>query len=295
MLPDLARRIHGSSDIFEHSGRRPSASINYVTSHDGFTLADLVSYRERHNEKNGEGNRDGHQESYGDNYGVEGPTGDSTINVLRWRQQRNMLAPLLFSQGTPMLLGGDEFGRSQQGNNNAYCQDNALNWFDWESDSGRRSKQVDFISHLIALRNRFPIFALDNYIHFNEDPNEPVAEWFGKSGELMQPNHWSDHQSRTLGHLLSWQSEHTGLMDRLLLIVHAGRDATSFKLPELPDVDRWEILFDTALETGIPDPGNCVVRSQLRLFSCSTVMLLAHVRQQTLNFEETDTAGSDYE
>ena len=293
VLPDLARRIHGSSDIFEHSGRRPSASVNYVTSHDGFTLADLVSYRDRHNQRNKEDNKDGHRENYSDNFGVEGPTDDTSINILRWRQQRNLLATVLFSQGTPMLSGGDETGRSQQGNNNAYCQDNELSWINWEELGDQKLRQKSFVSHLIALRKRFPIFSLDRYIHYSEEPRHPVMEWYSKSGELMQPSHWADHGTHTLGHLLGWYPPDAKTMKRLFIIFHAGRDATSYRLPELEGVRQWKILFDTALETGIPDPGNCQIENQLRLFSCSTVMLLA---QQESDMEHSDSAAkSNYE
>ena len=131
MLPELAARLTGSSDLFEHRGRRPWASVNKITAHDGFTLEDLVSYNEKHNEANREDNRDGHDANYSWNHGVEGPTDDPAIVALRERQKRNLLATLLLSQGTPMLLGGDEFGRTQQGNNNAYCQDNEISWLDW--------------------------------------------------------------------------------------------------------------------------------------------------------------------
>jgi len=283
VLPDLARRIHGSSDIFEHSGRRPSASINFVTSHDGFTLADLVSYRDRHNQLNKEDNKDGHRENYSDNFGVEGQTDDASINILRWRQQRNLLATVLLSQGTPMLSAGDETGRSQQGNNNAYCQDNELSWINWDKLGNKNLHQKEFVSQLIALRKRFPIFSLDRYIHYSEEPRNPVVEWYSKSGELMQPDHWADHQSHTLGHLLGWYPSDSDTMERVFIIFHAGRDATSFQLPELEGVKQWEILFDTALETGIPDPGNCLVESQLRLFSCSTMMLLAQQESESEN------------
>ncbi|MEX2132236.1 MAG: glycogen debranching protein GlgX [Pseudohongiellaceae bacterium] len=291
MLPELARRLHGSSDIFEHSGRRPSAAINYVTSHDGFTLADLVSYKDRHNEKNGEQNQDGHQENYSDNFGVEGLTTDTTINALRWRQQKNLLATLIFSQGTPMLSGGDEFGRSQSGNNNAYCQDNELNWIDWQNRSGHSDNQCRFLAHIIALRKRFPAFNLDHYIHEPETAVDPAIEWYNANGHLMQPNHWAEFHIRTLGYLLSWHDTGSNSRQRIFIVFHADRDASAFQLPVLQDVVQWEILFDTALATGIPEPGNCLVQSRLRLFSCSTVMLLARSSQQTINFNSSDQSG----
>ncbi len=293
VMPDLARRIHGSSDIFEHSGRRPSASINFITSHDGFTVADLVSYRKRHNELNLEENQDGHRENYSDNFGVEGPTHDASISILRWRQQRNMLATLLLSQGTPMLSAGDEVGRSQQGNNNAYCQDNEISWINWEDISSHGQRQQAFVSHVIALRKKFQVFSMDRYIHFSESTDKPQAEWFSKSGDLMQPSHWSDHQARTLGHLLSWRESMNKYLERLFFIFHAGRDATTFRLPQLDGVQEWEILFDTALESGIPDPENCLVKRQLRLFSCSTVMLKA--RQPSTSLDTDTGSNSIYE
>lgn len=292
MLPEFARRIHGSSDIFEHSGRRPSASINFITSHDGFTLADMVSYKERHNLINGENNQDGHRENYSDNYGAEGPTDESTVNALRWRQQKNFLATLLLSQGIPMLLGGDEIGRTLRGNNNAYCQDNELSWFNWQqvfeqnddmSNSSTPEKNLRaFTQHVITLRKRFPAFALDHYIHDAKTPDDPTIEWYNSSGQLMQSNHWGEYQVKTVGHLISCRSldaDSTSLanggLQRVLIIFHADRDACNFVLPVFDDVKQWEILFDTAFASGIPDSSNCIVESRLHLFSCSTVMLLA--------------------
>lgn len=293
LLPELARRIHGSSDIFEHSGRRPSASINYVTSHDGFTLVDLVSYKERHNEANGEQNQDGHRENYSDNFGAEGNTADPTINVLRWRQQKNLLATLLLSHGIPMLSHGDEFGRSQQGNNNAYCQDNEINWLDWAGISAEGRLQQQFVTHLIALRKRFAIFTWDRYIHEPLQPTDPGIEWYNAAGHVMQPNHWAEYQVKTLGYVMRWHDPVSNAIQRVCIIFHAGRDAVQFVLPQLPDVARWEILFDTALATGIPEPGNCSVKSRLRLFSCSTVMLLAHSAQHTMNFTGEGVSAHD--
>jgi len=288
MLPDLARRIHGSSDIFEHADRQPSASVNFITSHDGFTLSDLVTYRERRNLANKENNHDGHQENYSDNYGVEGPTTDPTIRILRWRQQRNLLATLLFSQGTPMLEAGDEFGRSQGGNNNAYCQDNETSWLDWDvfSTDTQAQNQQRFVSYLISLRRRFPIFNRDEYIHHSDQPNRPLINWYNRLGELMQPGHWSDNQSKSLGQLLAWYNPEQSCMEKLFIVFHAARDATNFLLPGLEDVAEWEILFDTALQSGIPDPDNCIVQNQLNLFSCSTVMLRAKIKQAFFDFED---------
>jgi isoamylase len=275
VLPEFARRIHGSSDIFERDGRRPSASINFITSHDGFTLNDLVTYRERHNEINGEDNQDGHRENHSDNFGIEGPTRDATISVLRQRQQRNFLATLLLSQGTPMLLGGDEMFRTQHGNNNAYCQDNVINWMNWDalSDDGRR--QQAFVSHLTAVRRRFDYLFFERYVHEPQAPDDPEILWFNGSGDLMQSSHWQEHHARTLGCMLVGRDPATQLRERLLIVFHADRAALGFRLPVIPGVEQWEILIDTATQSGIPRPDNCMVNNRLNLFSCSTVVLLA--------------------
>ncbi len=281
ILPEFARRIHGSSDLFEHSGRRPSSSINFVTSHDGYTLADLVSYKERHNLANGEDNRDGHHENYSDNFGQEGKTDDKLTNILRWRQQKNILATTILSQGVPMILSGDEVGRSQMGNNNAYCQDSELNWLDWANQPSQAIVQKTFTTHLLQLRKRFHLFALDQYVHEPSDPNDPSMEWYSASGQVMQTRHWGEHHSKTVGNLSSYIIPGTEQREYLLMIFHAGREAITFHLPELDDVENWEVLFDTGLSTGIPEPDNCIVESRLRLFSCSSAMLLARVKSTT--------------
>jgi glycogen operon protein len=275
MLPEFARRLHGSSDIFERDGRRPSASVNFVTSHDGFTLNDLVSYRERHNEINGEENQDGHRENYSDNFGVEGPTRDPTVNVLRLRQQKNFLCTLLLSQGTPMLLGGDEFCRTLSGNNNAYCQDNEISWMNWNAIGIDQRQQQTFTTYLTALRSRFHYLFFERYVHEQLRPNDPEIAWYNSAGERMQSGHWQEHHARTLGCMLSGNNPATGLRTQLLIVFHADRVAQAFRLPAMPDVVQWELLLDTGLQTGIPDGENCTVMQRLNLFSCSTVVLLA--------------------
>src|SRR5436189_1723615 len=160
-LPELGARLTGSSDLYQEGGRFPHASINFVTAHDGFTLRDLVSYNEKHNEANGESGKDGTDDNRSWNHGVEGPTDDPEINALRARQQRNFLTTLLLSQGAPMLLGGDEFSRTQNGNNNAWCQDNELSWFDWErADAGL----IEFVKQMIALRRAHPVFRREAFL-----------------------------------------------------------------------------------------------------------------------------------
>ena len=155
-LSELATRLTGSADLFNRRGRKPWAGVNFVTAHDGFTLADLVSYNDKHNEANGEENRDGHNDNHSNNYGAEGPTDDAGIRETRLRQQRNMLATLMLSQGTPMILGGDEFGRTQRGNNNAYCQDNEISWFDWNLGPDAEAL-IRFTRRLIGLRHAYPV------------------------------------------------------------------------------------------------------------------------------------------
>lgn len=275
VLPEFARRLHGSSDIFEREGRRPSASLNFVTSHDGFTINDLVTYRERHNEINGEENRDGHRENFSDNFGVEGPTTDTSISVLRLRQQRNLLSTLILSQGIPMLLGGDEFCRTQLGNNNAYCQDNEINWFNWASIGDREKSQQEFTGHLIALRKRFAHLFFDRYIHDSAEDKDAEISWYNSSGEKMENAHWQEHNARTLGYLLSATNPDTNKRDLLFVVFHSDRTARRLRLPTLPNVTQWEILLDSASRTGQPKPDNCHVMTTLNLFSCSTMVLLA--------------------
>lgn len=278
MLPEFARRLHGSSDIFEHGGRRPSSSINYICSHDGFTLNDLVTYRERHNDANGEKNLDGHRENFSDNFGVEGPTHDATIHVIRQRQQRNFLTTLMFSQGVPMFQAGDEFCRSLHGNNNAYCQDNELSWIDWLHISKEGQHQQAFVRYLISLRKRFQCVFPDTYMHESSDPGISTIEWFNSSGEIMQASHWQEHHTRTLGCLLSApvaDAPDRAAPTRIMLVFHSGRDAISFRLPQRDGITDWEIVLDTASFSGQPDPGNCRVKGRLNLFSCSSVILLA--------------------
>ena len=192
-LPTFARRLHGSSDIFERSGRRPSASINYITSHDGYTLRDLVSYQHRHNSANGESNNDGHRENLSENFGAEGPTDDAAIETARRRQQRNLFATLLVSQGVPMILAGDELGRSQQGNNNAYCQDNELNWIDWQAADERGSDLNAFVTLLLKVRREHPVLSHPTYIHSPHQPDSASIQWLNSDGQEMREEHWQEH------------------------------------------------------------------------------------------------------
>jgi glycogen operon protein len=227
----LAERLAGSSDLFRPGGRKPSASINFVTAHDGFTLADLVSYNERHNEANLEGNADGHRENLSWNCGVEGPSDDPAVNSLRCRQMRNMLATLLLSQGVPMLQAGDEFGRSQRGNNNAYCQDNELNWLAWPGMAAGHGGEglAGFVASLLELRRRRPELRRDRF--FKGSPREgrqPDLRWLHPAGRDMLETDWSDTGLRCLGMLLGSES---ATMGDLLVLLSAEGGELDFVLP----------------------------------------------------------------
>jgi glycogen operon protein len=243
-LPELARRIQGSADIFEATGRPPSASINYVSSHDGFTLHDLVSYEQRHNDANGEHNRDGHGENFSANYGHEGSTQDPQIRALRQRQQRNFLALLALSQGVPMLQAGDELGRSTRGNNNAYCQDNALNWLDWEQGLSQGAELLEFTRRLLAMRRALPLLRADGYRH--DDPHSPggAVLWFGEDGEPASEARWHDEEQRSLAFVLR-RDDDEGI-DELLVLINAAAQDLHFRLPPAAS-GGWQLALDTAI------------------------------------------------
>jgi isoamylase len=201
IMRDFAARVTGSGDIYDIRGRRPWATVNFVTAHDGFTLNDLVSYNDKHNEANGEDNRDGHSDNRSYNYGEEGPTEDASIKSTRARQQRNFLATLLLSHGTPMLLAGDEFGRSQNGNNNAYAQDNETSWIDWRlADSEQGRLLTDFTARVIALRHRHPVLRCANFLHGKDKPAPDVLDiaWFDEHGQTLSDEAWNNPHERTL-------------------------------------------------------------------------------------------------
>jgi glycogen operon protein len=198
---DFAARLAGSADLFDRRGRRPWASVNYAASHDGFTLLDTVSYAEKHNEANGEDNKDGQSENHSANWGVEGPTDDPAILATRRRLQHAMLATVLLAQGTPMLLGGDEFGRSQHGNNNAYCQDNEISWFDWERANSADGKALThFVGRLTTLRQKYPILRYPKYLHGKDEPTNGVIDiaWFDDKGSIISPEAWNNPKERVI-------------------------------------------------------------------------------------------------
>jgi isoamylase len=253
-LPELASRLTASADLFNKRGRRPWASVNFITAHDGFTLNDLVSYNDKHNEANGEDNRDGHSHNLSNNYGIEGPTDDLEIRAVRLRQMRNMLATLILSRGTPMLLAGDEFARTQQGNNNAYCQDNEISWVDWEGidDDGRML--ADFTQKLIVIRQALPMLRRGRFLtgEYDEELGVRDVSWLTPAGDEMKPEHWTDPNGRCLGVLLDGRAQETGIRrvgsdSTLLLVLNAHDDVVPFHLPEAAGGSRWVRLIDTNL------------------------------------------------
>jgi glycogen operon protein len=246
-------RITASGDLFNQRGRKPWASVNFITAHDGFTLHDLASYNDKHNEANGEDNRDGTDNNHSWNHGAEGPTADPAINALRERQKRNMLATLLLSQGTPMLLGGDEFGRTQRGNNNAYCQDNEISWVDWNI-SAEGHALTRFTERLTELRRSYPVLRRSRFLtgEWNEELETKDSTWLTPAGEEMKPENWEDGQARCMGVLLDGRAQATGIRRRgsdvtMLLIVNAHHDVVRFKLPDIAGGRAWLRLIDTNL------------------------------------------------
>ncbi len=270
MLPEFARRIHGSSDIFEHSGRQPYASVNFLCSHDGNTLHDLVSYKKRHNEANGENNRDGHSENFSNNHGVEGETNDLTILAVRLRQMKNMLTTLLFSQGVPMLLAGDELGRTQQGNNNAYCQDNEINWLNWNDKSEFSEELTPFVASLTQLRVRFPMLSYRRFIHKDDKDSQVDITWFHPSGQPMHKDHWHAHHAATLGYMIHEKLSGSPV---LLCLYHAGKDPIEFQLPEVEDVGHWQVIVDTNA-SAIQEERHIPAERKITMVPFSTIVLL---------------------
>jgi isoamylase len=250
---EFARRSTGSSDLYEHQGRRPSASVNFITAHDGFTLRDLVSYEQKRNEANGDANRDGTDDNRSWNCGVEGETEDPAVNALRERQQRNLLATLFFSQGVPMLLGGDELGRTQHGNNNAWCQDNETSWYDWQLDEPRRAL-LDFVRRLTALRREHAVFRRPRFLTGGESMGSglPDAWWFRADGRRMTRSDWADPQRGVVGLFLNGQEipmktddGRRVVDDSFLLLVNAGPDDVAFRLPAERLGASWTIELST--------------------------------------------------
>jgi isoamylase len=258
-VSDLAYRITGSSDLYAHSGRRPYASVNFVTAHDGFTLQDLVSYNEKHNEANGEDNRDGTNNNLSWNCGVEGPTDDANILALRAKQKRNFLATLLLSQGVPMISAGDSIGHTQAGNNNAYCQDNPTSWLNWDVQNEDKDL-LEFVRRIIGLRKAHPIFHRRRFFQGRPIKGADVKDvlWLNPGGTEMTEDQWRDNSVRCLGMLLSGggldETNERGQQltdDTFLLLLNANDHDAEFVLPSSENDGRWLAWMDTSRDNGL--------------------------------------------
>jgi isoamylase len=278
-LAEFGARLTGSSDLYEADGRRPHASINFVTAHDGFTLRDLVSFNDKHNEANGEDSRDGESHNRSWNCGVEGPTDDGAVNALRARQQRNVLATLLLSQGVPMLLGGDELGRTQQGNNNAYCQDNELSWYDWNRvDEALR----EFTRQAIRLRREHPVFRRRRWFQGRPIHGGSVSDigWFRSDGQEMSDDDWQTGFAKSLGVFLNGEGltapDREGnriIDDSFLVLFNAHHEPLTFRLPDREWGRRWVTVLDTRDERPRADGPVHAAGADLKVEARSMVVL----------------------
>lgn len=260
-LADLATRLSASPDLFNKRGRRPWASVNFITAHDGFTLNDLVSYNDKHNEANGENNRDGHSHNLSWNCGTEGPSDDSSIRKLRMQQMRNLLSTLLLSRGTPMILAGDEFARTQQGNNNAYAQDNEISWIDWDGIDDEAWQLFSFTRKLIDIRQKQPMFHRGRFLTgtFNEELGVKDVMWLDPKGNEMKPEQWQDGNARTLQMLLDGRAQPSGIRQKgsdrtLLMMLNAHHEPIDFAFPKSFQGSVWKLLIETAQVERMTDP-----------------------------------------
>ncbi len=280
-IGELAYRLTGSPDLYQTTGRRPYASINFITAHDGFTLNDLVSYNDKHNEANGEDNRDGDDNNHSWNHGAEGPTEDPEIKQLRLQQRRNFLTTLLLSQGVPMLTAGDEFARTQNGNNNAYCQDNEISWLSWNF-SEEQTALLEFTKQLIKLRHEHPVFRRPKFFQGRRIRGSEIRDvmWFTPAGAEMNDDEWSSPYVRCLGMFLSGDTidvqnfEGQPIRDRsFLFIINAHHEAIAFVLPGQKDV-AWQLILDTASENGFhKQPQNFVSGDEVEIRGRGTLLL----------------------
>jgi isoamylase len=271
-VAELAYRLSGSSDLYELSGRRPAASINFVTAHDGFTLRDLYTYNEKHNDANGEENRDGDNHNSSWNCGVEGHTDDPEINSLRSQMQRNLLSTLFLSQGVPMLTMGDEYGRTQDGNNNAYCQDNEISWFNWDWTEDQKLLH-EFTRKLIKLRMENPVFHRRRFFNGHKIKDSQIGDilWVSASGNEMTSEEWDSKHTRCLGMILNGEGmvefDERGQRiqdDIFLMIMNGWWEATPFTLPGVKEFTRWEQLLDTHIPT-IPTGEDALANTEYNL------------------------------
>jgi glycogen operon protein len=276
LIDEFAARFTGSSDIYGTGGRRPTASVNFITVHDGFTLADLVSYDRKHNEANGDANRDGTDDNRSWNCGTEGPTGDPAIVELRARQRRAMLTTLLLSFGVPMLLGGDELGRTQRGNNNAYCQDNPVSWFDW---SAADRELTGFTRRLIALRRSHPVFRRRRFLTGVEAGE---LRWYTPAGTEMTGADWAFRGARAVGIYLDGVDEldhapdgTTLVDDDFLVLVNAWWEPLDFAVPATRDGQTWDPEIDTYEPAGLPAARRLTTGDRITVRPRSIVVLQA--------------------
>jgi len=286
LLSEFATRLSGSSDLYQSDGRMPYASINFITCHDGFTLHDLVSYNEKHNEANGENNQDGANDNNSWNGGAEGPTDDPGIRALRWQQMRNFMTTLLLSQGVPMLLAGDELCHSQQGNNNAYCQDNELTWLNWELTE-EQQVWYECVRSLIHLRCTQPVFQRRKFFQGRAIHGEGVQDisWFEPSGQEMTEEAWNTGYARCLGMRLAGdligEVDERGeeiIGDTVLLLLNAHYEAIPFTLPATREGELWERLLDTADSQNIPL--SCTGGQQYELQGRAMTVLRSKAQQE---------------
>ena len=281
LIGEFARRFTGSSDLYEATGRKPHASINFVTAHDGFTLADLVSYNDKHNDANGEDNRDGQSNNLSWNCGVEGATDDPAVLALRARQRRNFMATLLLSQGVPMLVAGDEICRTQLGNNNAYCQDNEISWLDWSLDDGK-STMLRFVQRVVHLRRLHPVFRRRRFFQGRPIRGGDVKDivWLSPEGREMSDSEWSQDFARCLGVYHAGDAledtdrrGHPVEDDSFLLLLNSHHEAIPFTLPQIRPDTSWQVLLDTAYEQGLAVDGRFGGSAQYELQGRSLALL----------------------
>jgi len=282
VIGEFAQRLTGSSDLYGREGRRPHASINFIAAHDGFTLQDLVSYNDKHNEANGEDNQDGHNHNLSWNCSVEGPSDDPGVIALRARQKRNLLATVLLSQGVPMLLAGDDMGRTQRGNNNAYCQDNEISWLNWELDDSQHDL-LEFVQRVIAIRRAHPVFRRRDFFQGRPLHGHEVKDivWLRPDGAEMTDEEWNHHHARSLALYLSGEGTldvdsrgHKLTDENFCLLFNAHHDSVPFCLPEFGN-RRYMSLLDTARHDGLRANGTFAAGKEYQLAGRALALLIA--------------------
>jgi glycogen operon protein len=292
VVSELASRLTGSSDIYQWSGRDAYASVNFIVAHDGFTMADLVSYEQKHNELNGENNQDGHNDNLSRNWGVEGPTEDKRILDKRYRVMKSLLASLAFSQGTPMIAHGDEIARTQRGNNNAYSQDNDITWIDWTNLNDRQRDLLAFVQRVISIRQNNPVLRRRHFFR-GKDPNSPSGKdvmWIRTDGQELQEGDWQNADNHLLGMLINGQAtdetDDRGRPirgDTLLLILNGGDGDCRFTLPQVLEEGFWMTLLDSAHpECHGPQDGSSV------MVAAHSLLLLRHGTERRLGATPPD-------